>query len=85
MDTQVAVRIWHYPAEQIPGPDEQEAWLYDRWAEIDSWISGHRPLPARRVHVSDRIQAMMTPKRRKCHFAHNQTCLERTGRDPCGG
>lgn len=41
MDTKVAVRIWHYPAEQIPGPSEQEAWLYDRWAEIDSWISGH--------------------------------------------
>lgn len=41
LDTRVAVRIWHYPAEQIPGPDEQEAWLYDRWAEIDSWISGH--------------------------------------------
>lgn len=41
LDTKVAVRIWHYPAEQIPGPDEQEAWLYDRWTEIDSWISGH--------------------------------------------
>ena len=41
MDTKVAVRIWHYPAEQVPGPDEQEAWLYDRWAEIDAWISGH--------------------------------------------
>ncbi len=41
MDTKVAVRIWHYPAEQVPGPAEQEAWLYDRWAEIDTWISGH--------------------------------------------
>ncbi len=41
MDTRVAVRIWHYPAEQIPAPAEQEAWLYDRWAEIDAWISGH--------------------------------------------
>jgi 1-acyl-sn-glycerol-3-phosphate acyltransferase len=41
MDTRVAVRIWHYPAEQIPGPDQQEAWLYDRWTEIDSWIGGH--------------------------------------------
>jgi 1-acyl-sn-glycerol-3-phosphate acyltransferase len=40
MDTRVEVRIWHYPAEQIPGPTEQEAWLYDRWSEIDSWISG---------------------------------------------
>jgi len=38
MDTEVVVKIWHYPAEQVPGPQEQEAWLYDRWAEIDGWI-----------------------------------------------
>ena len=42
IDTRVAVKIWHFPAEQIPGPREQEAWLYDRWAEIDEWIGGHR-------------------------------------------
>ncbi len=41
MDTRVAVKIWHHSAESIPGPDEQEAWLYDRWAEIDEWIGGH--------------------------------------------
>ncbi len=41
MDTEVVVRIWRFSAEQIPGPDEQEAWLYDRWAEIDAWISDH--------------------------------------------
>lgn len=41
MDTKVAVRIWHYPADLIPAPAEQEAWLYDRWAEIDRWIGAH--------------------------------------------
>ena len=39
MDTKVAVRIWHVPAEHIPPPEEQESWLYDMWAEIDAWIS----------------------------------------------
>lgn len=41
MDTEVVVRIWHFPAEQVPGPDDQEAWLYDRWVQIDDWINGH--------------------------------------------
>ena len=39
MDTQVATRTWYVPAEEVPGPDGQEAWLYDMWAEIDSWIT----------------------------------------------
>jgi hypothetical protein len=39
MDTNVAARIWYFPAERIPPPEEQETWLYDLWAEIDSWIS----------------------------------------------
>ena len=38
MDTKVVSRLWYVPAETIPGPEEQEAWLYDIWAEIDSWI-----------------------------------------------
>jgi 1-acyl-sn-glycerol-3-phosphate acyltransferase len=38
-DTNVAVRIWHVPADQIPTPDQQEAWLFDVWAEIDEWIT----------------------------------------------
>lgn len=38
MDTEVAVKIWHYPAEHIPSPEEQELWLYDVWVEIDAWI-----------------------------------------------
>jgi hypothetical protein len=36
---EVDVKIWHVPSEKIPPPDEQEAWLFDMWAEIDAWIS----------------------------------------------
>jgi 1-acyl-sn-glycerol-3-phosphate acyltransferase len=38
-DTSVAVRVWHFPAETIPAPDDQETWLFDIWAEIDGWIT----------------------------------------------
>lgn len=38
MDTQVATKVWQVPAERIPRTENQEAWLYDMWAEIDSWI-----------------------------------------------
>ena len=38
-DTNVAARVWHTPAEDIPPPDQQEEWLFDTWAEIDRWIS----------------------------------------------
>ena len=39
MGTQVAIKAWHFPAERIPPPEEQETWLYDIWGEIDSWIT----------------------------------------------
>jgi 1-acyl-sn-glycerol-3-phosphate acyltransferase len=39
MDTEIDVRIWHVPAEEIPPPEHQETWLFDIWAEIDAWIS----------------------------------------------
>ena len=38
MDTTVAVRVWHCPAEEVPGADGQEEWLFDTWAKIDQWI-----------------------------------------------
>jgi 1-acyl-sn-glycerol-3-phosphate acyltransferase len=38
-DTNVAARLWYFPSEQIPPPDQQESWLFDTWAEIDSWIT----------------------------------------------
>lgn len=39
MGTEVDVRMWRFPAEEIPAPDNQEAWLFDMWATIDSWIT----------------------------------------------
>jgi len=38
-DTHVAAKVWHVPSDSIPPPDDQEAWLFDMWAEIDGWIS----------------------------------------------
>lgn len=38
-DTNVAARVWHVPAGRIPPAEEQEGWLFDVWAEIDSWIT----------------------------------------------
>jgi 1-acyl-sn-glycerol-3-phosphate acyltransferase len=38
MDTEVEVKIWHVRSEEIPPPEQQEAWLYDVWAQIDEWI-----------------------------------------------
>lgn len=38
MDTSVEVKVWHIRAEDIPPPEQREAWLYDIWAEIDHWI-----------------------------------------------
>lgn len=38
-DTHVAARVWYVPCDEIPPPDQQETWLFDMWAEIDSWIS----------------------------------------------
>ncbi len=38
-DTNVAVRVWHVPAESIPPAEGQESWLFDVWAEIDDWIT----------------------------------------------
>lgn len=39
MDTEIDIRTWHVPWEQIPGPEDQETWLFDMWAEIDAWIT----------------------------------------------
>ena len=33
------LRWWFVPAAEVPtGRDERIAWLFDRWAEIDTWI-----------------------------------------------
>ena len=38
-DTNVAVRVWHFPAEEIPRVEDRETWMFDVWAEIDQWIT----------------------------------------------
>lgn len=38
-DTDVKARVWYVPAEDIPPPDDQEAWLFEVWTEIDGWIT----------------------------------------------
>ncbi|MGH3650454.1 MAG: 1-acyl-sn-glycerol-3-phosphate acyltransferase [Acidimicrobiia bacterium] len=38
-DTNVAVRVWHFPAEEIPPAEDQETWMFDVWVEIDEWIT----------------------------------------------
>lgn len=39
MDTEIDVRLWRFPAEDVPPPEGQEEWLFDTWAEIDAWIT----------------------------------------------
>lgn len=41
MDTHIAVKLWHFPAEDLPGDDGLEIWLFDIWAEIDNWINSN--------------------------------------------
>lgn len=44
MDSTVRLRWWFVPAVEVPrDPDEQEQWLYARWAELDRWVSEHAP------------------------------------------
>ena len=38
-DTDVKARVWYVPAEDIPPPDDQEAWLFEVWSDIDKWIT----------------------------------------------
>jgi 1-acyl-sn-glycerol-3-phosphate acyltransferase len=36
----VHVRFWRHEREDVPSAsDEQAAWLYDRWQELDDWVS----------------------------------------------
>ena len=46
MDTEIAARVWHVPANKIPDSSSRERWLYDMWAEIDDWITSHLAITA---------------------------------------
>jgi 1-acyl-sn-glycerol-3-phosphate acyltransferase len=51
--TTVRLKFWRFPAASVPADrDELTAWLYERWQELDDWISeirGAAPATARRV------------------------------------
>ena len=35
----ITVRLWHEPADAIPGHDEaRRAWLFNRWQQLDDWV-----------------------------------------------
>jgi hypothetical protein len=38
----VKVGVWRVARSEVPtDPDEQLAWLYERWAEVDTWVGDH--------------------------------------------
>jgi 1-acyl-sn-glycerol-3-phosphate acyltransferase len=44
MDKQIIMGWWRVPHEDVPaGREERIEWLFDRWQEVDDWISEHRP------------------------------------------
>jgi 1-acyl-sn-glycerol-3-phosphate acyltransferase len=43
MDTEVRMRWWRVPADEVPaGREAQVDWLYDWWARIDDWVGRRR-------------------------------------------
>jgi len=49
MDQTIRARWWRVPVDEVPrdaGHEAQEAWLYDWWERIDTWISANRPADA---------------------------------------
>jgi 1-acyl-sn-glycerol-3-phosphate acyltransferase len=46
MDKRLVMRFWSVPPEDVPTTEaERITWLYDWWAQIDSWIEENRPAP----------------------------------------
>lgn len=39
LDRHVNARTWRVRAEEVPPPEQREAWLYDQWQVIDDWIA----------------------------------------------
>jgi len=43
MDADVLLRWDFFAADEVPrGAEEQAAWLFERWAEMDAWIARHQ-------------------------------------------
>lgn len=41
LDRHVSTHLWRVRAEEVPPPEEREAWLYDHWEALDDWIASH--------------------------------------------
>ena len=50
----VHVRFWRHERSEVPAArDEQAAWLYDRWQELDDWVAAqHASTPAAAAAVA---------------------------------
>ncbi len=46
-EKELYLRWWFYAADDVPtGRDQRIEWLFDRWSDIDRWITEHRdPVP----------------------------------------
>jgi hypothetical protein len=43
MDTEILMRWWHVPTQDVPAePEAQIGWLYEWWKRIDDWIAVNR-------------------------------------------
>ena len=39
----VQMKAWRIPRSEIPPPgDEQVEWLFDVWADVDTWVADHK-------------------------------------------
>ena len=44
VDKRIVIKGWVCEPDEIPqGRAAREAWLYDWWARVDTWIDGHQP------------------------------------------
>ncbi len=41
------IKVWRFERSSVPTqPEDQVAWLFERWVEMDEWIDSHHPLPS---------------------------------------
>ncbi|MET8279398.1 1-acyl-sn-glycerol-3-phosphate acyltransferase [Micromonospora sp. NPDC005174] len=47
MDKRIVMRFWSVPPEEVPTERQQRIdWLFDWWAQIDTWIAANREVAA---------------------------------------
>ena len=68
MQQPVLTRFWLDNPVDVPAPQHQEAWLYDRWAEIDRWVdtslAEHAAAVAAEASVAAPLAATWKQRRR---------------------